>query len=563
MSLLDFNQIYLGGTSVSQGYGKLRLAVPVGIGWKRSSDGHTIKLPATDFYKLNWRKCARGYQLRIQMRSGDVHKFDGFENEDFDNLSKFVYESYSKKLEKEDISLRGWNWGDVEFTGDQLSFAVSERILFEVPLKDVANTSLASKTEVSMRFNTELNDKKGEQGSGDALEEIRFLVPGIATHSQVDEKEDGTVMLKDKEDMEKDEEEEEVKVDDEENDENLVQNEEGDYITSAAVLLETIRQKSDIGEKMGESIASFSQILCVLPRGRFDVDYHTDFLVLRGKSRDHKVVFNAITKMFLLPNPNEVMYNLVIGLNPPLRQGQTKYPYLVFQFPKEEVVELTLVLEEQLLQTTYKDRLTSEYEGPCYQVFADVLAGLSGKKTIEPNLSEFKTTDEKAGFKCAHKANECIMFPLHDSLLVLFKPVDQISYRDISAITFPGNAGQSTTLKSFEIKISTRSGPEHTFTSIPREEYDTLLSFFKSKQIKVVIAKEHEQAPKGYYEGPEGMDLDDDDDSEENDDDFVADSSDSDVAEEYDEEASSASGSDSGSGSDSEDEKPKKKKVKK
>lgn len=36
----------------------------------------------------------------------------------------------------------------------------------------------------------------------------------------------------------------------------------------------------------------------------------------------------------------------VIALNPPIRQGQTRYPFLVFQFERDDEIELDLNLEE-------------------------------------------------------------------------------------------------------------------------------------------------------------------------------------------------------------------------
>lgn len=35
-----------------------------------------------------------------------------------------------------------------------------------------------------------------------------------------------------------------------------------------------------------------------------------------------------------------------IAVDPPLRQGQTKYPFLVMQFPIDEEVDLTLNMDE-------------------------------------------------------------------------------------------------------------------------------------------------------------------------------------------------------------------------
>jgi len=36
----------------------------------------------------------------------------------------------------------------------------------------------------------------------------------------------------------------------------------------------------------------------------------------------------------------------VVGLDPPIRQGQTRYPFLVFQFARDEEIDITLQIDE-------------------------------------------------------------------------------------------------------------------------------------------------------------------------------------------------------------------------
>lgn len=48
----------------------------------------------------------------------------------------------------------------------------------------------------------------------------------------------------------------------------------------------------------------------------------------------------------MLPKPDDMHYVFVLGLDPPLRQGQTRYPYLCFQFEKDEEVECDLNMDE-------------------------------------------------------------------------------------------------------------------------------------------------------------------------------------------------------------------------
>jgi len=42
-------------------------------------------------------------------------------------------------------------------------------------------------------------------------------------------------------------------------------------------------------------------VVLFLPRGRYDVDMSPDFLRLRGKMDDYKIVYSSISRLFLLP----------------------------------------------------------------------------------------------------------------------------------------------------------------------------------------------------------------------------------------------------------------------
>jgi structure-specific recognition protein 1 len=67
---------------------------------------------------------------------------------------------------------------------------------------------------------------------------------------------------------------------------------------------------------------------------------------LRGKTYDYKIVYENVKKFMLLPKPDEQHSLITIGLEPPLRQGQTRYPFIVMQFRREEEIELDLNMTE-------------------------------------------------------------------------------------------------------------------------------------------------------------------------------------------------------------------------
>lgn len=67
---------------------------------------------------------------------------------------------------------------------------------------------------------------------------------------------------------------------------------------------------------------------------------------LRGKTYDYRVAYSQVQRLFLLPKPDDIHTQLVVNIDPPIRQGQTRYPYLVMQFAKDEIMEIDLQLDE-------------------------------------------------------------------------------------------------------------------------------------------------------------------------------------------------------------------------
>lgn len=85
-----------------------------------------------------------------------------------------------------------------------------------------------------------------------------------------------------------------------------------------------------------------------------------------------------------LPKPDEQHFMICVGLDPPLRQGQTRYPFLVMQFKVDEEVTIDLNMTDELLEGKYKGKLAPHYEQPLHQVVTDVFKGLAQKKINYP-----------------------------------------------------------------------------------------------------------------------------------------------------------------------------------
>ena len=67
-----------------------------------------------------------------------------------------------------------------------------------------------------------------------------------------------------------------------------------------------------------------------------------------------------------------------------MRQGQTRYPFLVLQFPRDEDYELDLNLTDEVIKDQYDGKLQKNYNGATYEVVSAVFRGLTQKKITGP-----------------------------------------------------------------------------------------------------------------------------------------------------------------------------------
>ncbi|KDQ09911.1 hypothetical protein BOTBODRAFT_36725 [Botryobasidium botryosum FD-172 SS1] len=499
----QFENIYYGaGTDV----GKIRFASS-GMGWKQLEGDKTVTVSAADIKWIQWLRVARNFQLRIILKEGRRREtFDGFLRDDHDRIAALVKQHFSVTLEAKEISHKGWNWGATDVQGDDLAFLVSNRTAFELPLANIANSNIAGKTEVSLEFANADGGANGKKKARavDELVEMRFYVPG--THTR-----DG---------------------DDEEPDEET---------TAAQAFHDMIKEKAEIGQVSGESIVVFKEVLVLTPRGRYDIDMFPTFMRFRGKTYDYKILYTSITRLFLLPKPDEIHVQFVVGLDPPIRQGQTRYPYLVMLFSRDEEMECELKLDEETIATKYNGALQQRYEQPMHEVVAAIFRGLSGNKIIAP--SGFSGRDGHTGVKANLKAIQGELYLLGQSLIFVAKQPTLVDFSDIHQIVFSRVGGGMSHARTFDLKVSTKSGSEITFTSINKEEHEPIESYLKGKKVRtknemnddmmsgVVAAlsdedEEMQSVASSGEEAPQPRSMNIDDDDSEDDEDFQASSSD-------------------------------------
>ncbi|KAG9035886.1 FACT complex subunit [Tulasnella sp. JGI-2019a] len=446
----QFENIYHG---LGMKPGKIRLAA-AGLGWKSSEGEETVTVPADSIKYMQWMRVARGFQLRVILNKDRKREsFDGFAREDNEKITTLVKQYYNQILEVKEIGVKGWNWGTTDIRGGDISFLVSNKTIFEVPLSQVANSNIAGKTEVSLEFTPQStagpSGGKKRAAAPDELMEMRLFVPGNRAKGS-DEESGG----------------------------------EEDETSAAQAFHDMIKEKAEIGQVTGEGIVTFSEILVQTPRGRYDIDMFPSFLRLRGKTYDYKILYTSVTRIFLLPKPDEIHVQLVIGLDPPIRQGQTRYPYLVLIFSREEELDIELNLDEETIATKYEGKLQKKYDLPTYRVVSEVFRGLSGRKMIAPG--SFASRDNQHGIKANMKAVLGELYFLEKSLIFVAKQPTVIDYADIHQVIFSRVGGGMTSARTFDIRIVTKSGAmtEVTFTSINKEEFDPVEEFLKAKKLR-------------------------------------------------------------------------------
>lgn len=465
-----FQSIFL---DLSAQPGQCRLA-DSGLGWKPTSGGDTFTLDKSDFVSAQWSRAAKGYEVRIMRKETGasqmgVTQLDGFQSDDYDRLAKAFRLWYGVNLEQKEHALRGWNWGKADFTKSDLVFNVRNQPALEIPFTEISNASLAGKTEVAVELSLpgdgEETGTNGALGGArsrgkkagaaiDQLVEMRFYIPG--TETQKERNDDGEE----------------------------VEDGEDEQRNAAAIFYETLNDRAEIGEVAGDTFATFLDILHLTPRGRFDIDMYEKSFRLRGKTYEYKLQYDSIKKYFLLPKPDDMHTLICIGLDPPLRQGQTRYPFLVMQCRREEEVNIELNMTPEDLECKYAGKLQANYESPIATVISKLFLGLSGKKVLQPS-KDFSSHHQQSGVKCSIKANEGHLYCLDRALLFVPKPATYLAFDNITSITMSRVGGSISASRTFDINVSLKGDVSHQFSNINREEQKPLEAFFQLKGIKI------------------------------------------------------------------------------
>jgi structure-specific recognition protein 1 len=326
---------------------------------------------------------------------------------------------------------------------------VDKKLSFSINLKEIANCSVPGKNELAFEL------IQPETADDDVLSEIRVHIPDI---------------------------------------------------DACESLSKEISEKTEYAGQ--ESIVSLYDLPMIVPRGKYSIDMFNSFMRMHGKTHNYKILYKHITKLFLLPKPDGIHINLVIGLEVAIKQGNTLYPFVVMQFTKDSEESILVNLPDEEIPKLFEGELSKTIEGKTFDVMSKLLKAFTKTPVIIPG--NFKSKQDSSAVKCSVRASEGFLYPLQKSFIFIPKPVIYLKFEEIRFVEFARITEDSiTTNRSFDISIASKNG-NFQFTGIDREEYGFLVEFLNKKKIPV---RNNEEEAKD-KESDEHMELDDDEDDD-------------------------------------------------
>lgn len=298
--------------------------------------------------------------------------------------------------------------------------------------------------------------------------------------------------------------------------------------TNAEDLQQRIMKMANIRKTTGDVIVEFDleKGSFLTPRGRYSIELYEHFFRMRGQKYDYKIKYDDISRLFLLPKPDDVHMAFVIALDKPIRQGQQRYQYLVLQTNKD-TDEVRVNLDEETLKKEYGDDLQPIMRGSLSNLVAKTFKIIAKKKVFIPG--KFQNANQQPCVKCALRANEGLLYPLEKQFVFIHKPPVLIRFNEVESVEFQRYAGGQGSTRNFDLCITLKASAagggqsEYVFSGIDRSDYTGLYNFLQGKNIKIkniseTFASVEETAPvyneDEIYGGPDADEMEESEDED-------------------------------------------------
>ena len=359
---------------------------------------------------------------------------------------------------KEDMFVKGLNWGSYSLKENEMGFESDSKNWFQIPFNSLSNIQQGTnKNEITLEFN-----KDDDNNKDSAICEIRLFIPDQDIKKEKEKNKEKNE--ENNEEQEEDEEEYKIKK------------------TRGELLKEELIKLAGIGSISG-SIAHIPEIQTVTPRGKFDIYFLKNSLKIHGQSHNYKTDIKNIEKVFLVPKVDGHFSYLILRLKSPLTQGNTSYPFVIFQIKTENEIKVDLQIPEDDEEIKKKlEDLSNPLEGKTVDVIATLFKVIVNKYLIIPTNNFIFS---KGPFiKCSYKANDGVLYFLEKSMLFAHKPVLDISHESIKEIDLARIHESGMQQRSFDMTIKLKK-ESYQFSGLDREEMDKLQEYIKAKKIKL------------------------------------------------------------------------------
>ena len=429
--------------------GALRLGADK-VEWKKAGGGRSVAIAKADVGEVTYSQIPGGVSLTVRSKgTAPAMRMKGFRGSDMATVKEAMKALYDVDVVKRDMQVVGRNWGQVEVDqAGAITFDVEGKRQFEISSKDVAAVAMPTKHEVMLEFHM---DDAVMNASKDAMVEMSFYVPPTNKTWGVEGWGD----------------------DDHDPDD-----------TGAKRLSDRLMEVCDVDTATGDAIAEFDSVSLVAPRGKVGIELFANHLRLNGNAVDFKIQHSSIQRLFLLPKPTNAQTYAILHLDPPIRKGQTFYPHIVAVFNANEELEVEPLMDAALKEKL-GDAVEESYDGPSSEVFIRLLKAVAGVKLTRQGT--FMSPAGGHAVKASNKAEVGHLYPLEKSFFYLPKPPMLLPYAEVTEIEFERHAGAGpTTQRTFDMAVSMRNGAVHQFHSIPKSEFQNLVSFLTAKKLKIV-----------------------------------------------------------------------------
>jgi structure-specific recognition protein 1 len=394
---------------------------PQSINFKNIKTGKIVTVPHDDIKSLSWQRFAQNHGIRLVTKSGNLHRFDGMRPTDKDKIKAYIERNYDCELEDRELSLKGFNWGNTEFDGESLSLNIDNATALEIPLNSVSDCTF-NKNEVIFSFHHNDDAIVG-------MTDMRLYMPG-----------------------------------------------KGEDAIRAFV--DQVLNRASVIKVTGKSVATFTELQCLTPRGRYDIKLFPSFIQLHGKTFDYKIPVKTVLRLFQLPHKDGRQAFFILSLDPPIVQGQTRYQFLQFLFYLDQEETVVLDMDEDELHQKYEGKLTKKMSGTFIDIFANVVKSITNKRI---NMPDYKNPTNSA-ITCSYKNNNGLLYPLERGFLYVHKPAIHVRFEEINSINF---ARSDVSTRSFDLEIETKANTTLIFNSIEKEEYPRLYDFVSKKKLRI------------------------------------------------------------------------------